>query len=221
MALATRLRLRSAFDTWRRLWLELRKAWPAALGIAGPVAAYWLARFWSNDAANQIRYAGTVLQCFGLVLVWSGIAGTRRAFKRPPLFGAIVEWIRRVRASVRYRDHRIILGSGAATSRGGSVSARVTVRDSTVERRVDLLERELEHLRQETEKRDRAIEVKIEAASSEQRDKARQLEAGQRDLRRQLEDFAVGDSHLEIIGFWWLVFATFATSIPEELARLF
>jgi len=56
-----------------RAWPEVRQTWPFVLFFAGPAVAYVLAvlagRLLNRGAADQVRYFGTWLQLFGIVLV--------------------------------------------------------------------------------------------------------------------------------------------------------
>ncbi len=38
------------------------------------------------------------------------------------------------------------------------------------------------------------------------------------EIRRKLDNLAVGGLHLDVIRLWWLVFATIATSVPDGVS---
>jgi hypothetical protein len=71
----------------------VRPTWPFFLFFAGPGVAYLLAvlagRLLNRDAADQVRYFGTWLQLFGIVLVAQGVRELRREFNRPTLCAAM------------------------------------------------------------------------------------------------------------------------------------
>jgi hypothetical protein len=210
-----------ARNTWRRTWPVLRNAWPVVLGVVGPVVAASLGWFCTDNRSDQIRFAGTALQFFGLLLVWLGISSARRAFKRPSVLAAIGQWLRSFRSSIWPRNQTIHVGSASIglSVGGASVVATGTVKDRTLPQRLDLLEQAVERLRQSSEARANQIEARISSVQAETRKEAAKITSAQDNLRRQMEDLAVGDSHLEIVGFCWLVLATFATSIPDVIAE--
>jgi hypothetical protein len=45
--------------------------------------------------------------------------------------------------------------------------------------------------------------------------------AANADISRKLDMVAVGGLHIQMMGLWWLLVATFVTSIPDEIATLF
>jgi hypothetical protein len=215
--------IRHTRNAWHRIWPVLWKAWPVLLGVAGPVVALFLGWLCSSNRSDQIRFAGTALQFFGLLLVWMGISDARRTFKLPPVFASIAEWLRSLLSSLRPQNQTIIVGSASIGLSGVSALAAIgTVKGGeTLEQRIDRLEQALERLRQSGEARATRIEATIGTVRTELREQTEQMVSAHNDLRRQLEDLAVGDSHLQIVGFWWLLLATFATSIPDVIAKWF
>jgi hypothetical protein len=85
----------------KRVWPEVRQTWPFFLFFAGPAVAYVLAvlagHLPNRGAADQVRYFGTWLQLFGIVLVAQGLRELRREFNRPTIF-----------ATLRARIHAIV-----------------------------------------------------------------------------------------------------------------
>jgi hypothetical protein len=38
------------------------------------------------------------------------------------------------------------------------------------------------------------------------------------EIKSKLDNLAIGGLHLEVIGLWWLLFATITTSVPDGVA---
>jgi hypothetical protein len=128
-----------------RVWPEVRQTWPSFLFFAGPAVAYLLAvlagRLLNRDAADQVRYFGTWLQLFGIVLVAQGVRERRREFNRPTVFAAMRARTQAIVHSFKAQHHVAVTGVGAVGLAGSAALAYGRVR-GTIEQRLDGLERE-------------------------------------------------------------------------------
>ena len=79
---------------------------------------------------------------------------------------------------------------------------------------LDGLRREAENIRSDLEKSIVELRQRLHQESRERSE-------ADAEFQRRLADVAVGGLHLEVIGLFWLLLATVATSIPEELGALF
>jgi hypothetical protein len=122
--------------------------------------------------------------------------------------------------SLKPRHHRISVGTGHIALGGATVRAYGRVRGA-IEQRLDGLENEIDAMRKEVDQRARESESKIAEVLAELAKEKQERAAATADISRRLDMVAVGGLHMEVIGLWWLLFATFATSIPEEIAKLF
>jgi hypothetical protein len=207
-----------------RVWPEIRQTWPFFLFFAGPTVAYLLAvlagRLLNRDAADQVRYFGTWLQLFGIVLVAQGVRELRREFNRPTVFAAMLARTHAILQSFRAQHHVAITGVAAIGLAGSTALAYGRV-GGTIEQRLDGLENEIDALRKDRQEREKNFQDKLSELRGElSKDKQERIEA-HAEIGRKLDNVAVGGLHLDVIGLWWLLFATVATSVPGGLAWIF
>jgi hypothetical protein len=104
---------------------------------------------------------------------------------------------------------------------GGAARIRLSVGfNSPLERRVEVLEQNLERLEDEVDEKVAHIrnELGRVRTSVDEEVRSRQVEA--RVTSALLQDLAVGGLDLELAGLVWLLIGLLCTSIPEELAGL-
>src|SRR5688572_11097941 len=85
----------------RAFIVALKDAWPVWMVVGGIALAAVLGCAFSRDASAGIRYAGMILQVFGLGTVAAGLSQIRRYFGRPSLLDRFLAWVRQVAASFR------------------------------------------------------------------------------------------------------------------------
>jgi hypothetical protein len=149
----------------RRVWPEVRQTWPFFLFFFGPAVAGLLAvvagRLLNRGAVDQVRYFGTWLQLFGIVLVAQGVRELRREFHRPTVLAAMRSRIAAIVQSLRSGNRTVaIMGVGSIGLAGGAAFAYGRVR-GTVEQRLDGLEREIDSIRKDLQERDTKLEQKL------------------------------------------------------------
>ena len=96
---------------------------------------------------EQASIAGAGMELLGLVAVAVGLSKLRREFGRPSLFDSVGRWFRDLPAIFRKQHPRIITGAGGISASVGFGSASLTVKagpGSPIERRVELLEKEIQ-----------------------------------------------------------------------------
>jgi hypothetical protein len=199
----------------------LRSGWPFLVFVGGPVVAWVIGFLGASNAADQVRYAGTLLQLFGLGLVWFGIRGARQTFGSESEFAATRNWLKALARSFREPNATAIVGSGGVAVGVAGLSGFGRVSATTVEDRIQLLEGEVDALRSSMHAEDSRLRAAIDGLKQDLDARARRLASADDELRKSLKSLAVGDGvgrHLSSIGFWWVVMATFATCIPDELA---
>ena len=103
----------------------------------------------------------------------------------------------------------------------GEVRALVSAGPGTsLDRRVALLEENLNRLRDEVDAKENKIGRELSAVRGAIEEERRAREKEARRITRQMEELAVGGLHLELIGLTWLVLGVLGTSIPDEVAKL-
>ena len=86
--------------------------------------------------------------------------------------------------------------------------------------RVALLEENLKRLRNELDAKEKKLMGNLNTVRGVLEEEPRSRETEARRLSNQLEEFAVGGLHLEIIGLVWLFLGVLGTRIPDEIAAL-
>lgn len=210
--------------TFRRqaLIAALVDAWPAWLATFGILIAALFGWMLSHDGSTGVLYAGTMLEMFGLATVAFGLSEVRRSFGRPSLSQKFLAWLRQVAGAFRPpKPVTLQANAGLMATVGGQ--ARLTVRagpDSSLDRRVAILEENLDRLREEVDANESKIKKEVgavrDALSREQQARDNEF----RKMGAQMEELAVGGLHLELVGLTWLVVGGLGTSIPDQIARL-
>ena len=91
----------------------------------------------------------------------------------------------------------------------------------TIEQRLDGLEREIDDIRKQADERERQKLGRITEMRYTLWKKSHERQDAHADIIKRLNDVAVCGLHLEVVGLSWLVFATVATCIPDEIAAWF
>jgi len=192
------------------------------LAVGGIVVAASSALALTQDVATAVLYAGALLEMFGLATVALGLSEVRRSFGQPSIWQKLLAWARQVASAFR-PPHPITLQAGAVGMAIVAGKARAIVGagpDSSLDRRVAILEENLNRLRDEVD----GIESEIKKEAGAVKDALiRERQARDNELRKmtaRMEDLAVGGLHLELVGLTWLVFGGLGTSVPDQLAKL-
>lgn len=206
----------------RAFIVALKDPWPVWMVLSGIAVAAVLGFALSRNASGGVRYAGAILQVFGLGTVAGGLSRIRRDFDRPSLLEKVFAWLRQLGATFR-RPTPIALEAHAGGFFTVSGEARLIHKagpDSSLDRRVAILEENLNRLRDELDAKDQKIRNDLSTLTGtiEEERRAREMEA--RRIRRRLEELAVGGLHLELVGLTWLTLGVVGASIPDEVVVL-
>ena len=206
---------------WQALFSELKEAWPAWLFLGGIALALIVAGIFSSALTDTIRYAGTSLQLFGLLLVALGLSKMRRLFGRPPVITKVSQWFKRFLAAFKRPKAVTIEGATAAGSAQAFGVGRVTVGvrpDAALEERVSVLEQNLQGLQEEIDTRFQQLREELSVARQGIQRETRERLAEDQKAMAKIEEVAVGGLHLEFVGLLWLILGTIGTSVPDEIA---
>jgi hypothetical protein len=199
----------------------LRDAWQVGLAIAGILIATLVGVMMSASGLDRVRWAGMVLQLLGVGTVAWGVRHVRRLFGRPSVIEKTAAWFRRLLAAFIPPKPSTVQATaeGVATATGRVSAVVIAGPNASLERRVEVLGRNLDRLRDEmveTEKLTRQeIDLVRENLAKEQQ--IRGIESQR--IGRQLEEMAVGALRLDVLGVLWLMLGVVGTSIPEEIAH--
>lgn len=204
---------------------DARPFWTLLIGlglaaIVGWLLAEWLSASPADVPADAVRYAGAALQLFGLGLVARGLSEARVLFGRPPLMASIRAWFVRLASVFRARHAASLQADLRASGRAsGNLSTRkIPGPGSTLEQRLEALERNVRELENETRRDLAALRDQIGQIGTAVHHEATERTRSDRVIEQRMEKFAVGGLHLEAVGLIWLLFGTVAGSAPDETA---
>ena len=205
---------------WRTLGRVLKDAWPVWLfigGLAGPCVVAYL---WACNLSERVSYAGMFLQISGLFTVAFGIKKMRKLFRLPTKVG---DWFQNLKSVFKKsgQDVTLRVQDGIVTIDGGEVRPHISAPvGASLERRIEILEENLNRLREELDQRAQRFQDKLTFVERQILEEGDQRQAADKAISLQIEEVAVGGLHLEIVGLWWLILGVVGTSIPNQLAKL-
>jgi hypothetical protein len=200
------------------------------LGGGGVAAALaWAVGIWFPGSETFLRTMGGVLQFLGVGSVAWGISEIRRSFGlRSTTAEIMAYWLGLARATgqrlvrlFRRRPSPTIVGAGAASASWVSTRGRARVRSgpqATIEQRVAQLERNVDGIEDRLDRTEddlqRETEQRVQAITSERQAR----EAENKDIKQQLETFALGGLRLQTVGLVWLIAGITLATWSKELA---
>lgn len=200
----------------------LKEAWPTWLALAGILVALAVGRLFSTRLSDVVRYAGAMLQIFGLATVAIGLSEMRRLFNRPSLGARIFGWFGRFAAA--FKAPKLIsvgaFGAGGATVSGEARVVLALGPGASLEERVKVLEENLNRLREELDAKLQEIRRELSTVREGMQRESHERQAADEKRDRQIEEVAIGGLHLEMVGLVWLFLGVLGTSIPDKIAEL-
>jgi hypothetical protein len=196
-----------------RRWYALRQGKPFGAFCAGIVLAFLFGKL-LGDGRAAFRYAGTILQLFGLVLVGHDLIQTGRLFRRPSIVTRAAGWLGQVFGPAR-PAHVVgaFIASGAQLHVGGG-TVRVVVhrKNASIEERMREFEAELKTLRIDLEAEIGRASTGVNALEKAVLTEKDARETQAREFDTRFREFALGGYDQEWIGFAWLFIATILTA---------
>jgi len=211
---------------WRVLWGVLKDAKPVWIALCGLIGAYLLGRvlsaLLSTDISARLRYTGMFLQLLGMINVAVGLRDMRRLFNRPSLGARAAAWFRALASAFTVPKPATMTASvsGAFTATGELSLVVRAAPNEPLERRVSILEQNLERLREEYHSKSQQLRQDLGEAKRNIEKESQERQATDAKLDRTIQEVAVGGLHLELIGLLWLIVGTLASTIPDEIVRL-
>jgi hypothetical protein len=186
-----------------------------------PPALFLVAAVTFGPTEQTFRLAGLGLQLLGLGLVAKQIGDAFRSFNHPTPFARTKEWFALLAVHLGLSKHEprhLVMHPLTGTIRMQGGLPNLVVSDpNTVERRLHYVETKLNLL----EKRLVDTSNEMEAATEKLQEAIAQQKETAATLRSLVEDQAIGDAHLDIVGVVWLFVGTVFAGVPQELADAF
>jgi hypothetical protein len=213
---------------WRVLGATLTHgaypAWLAAGGVAWAYVIGWfVSRIFSTDAAATARYAGTLLEIFGVVNVAIGLHETRKLFPgRSSIGDRVRAWLKQVAAAFHPPQPITAQGQAAGVA---IVAGRARVRrgvglNASVDDRLDALQNNLNALQEEMDAELRDLTTKIDRASTALDRERNERKKADDTAIRLIEEATIGGLNLEAVGLLWLTLGVLGSGFADEIARL-
>jgi hypothetical protein len=217
-----RIRWRGLADTMTRGALP---AWLAVAGVGGAVAVGLLLRWlFATDGGAAVRYAGTALQILGLLTVAVGLRQTRQLFPgRAGVGERIRAWYGQLASA--FRKQQSITAHVVATGGAVTLSGKARVRlgagaDAPLERRLEVLQQNLDRLQNEFDDEIRELSAKIGRTEEGVRKEADERKRADDSITRVIEEATIGGLNLEVVGLFWLALGVLGQGVPDEIAKL-
>lgn len=186
--------------------------------FAAAVAICLIDNFTDYYKEIGVRFVGMIFQVIGFFLVFQQLEDRLRIFRKPTFLSAIINYIRSF-PSRKSRAYSVSAQSLSSVSTLGALSSRarlVPSKNSSLDRRVKILEGEIENVRKELVTMERTFneyksgnEKSIEKIRQENNKKFKKFE-------EVLDKAFIGGIHIERVGIWYfLVGVILATAAPE------
>jgi len=182
----------------RSLLPWLLRAWPVLALV--PVAATHVValRVWPSDSVAVNKLLGMGLQVIGGVLVLCSINGNLGLFRSQSLTSIIIDWLKEFPC---LRKPIFLSASlSGSSSLSSTMQATVTQAVNTLEERVAEVERKLTEIQQQLAQEVRAVNVRIERATSELGNQFAETSERVSGLSKRLAHVAVGGVKSQALG---------------------
>jgi hypothetical protein len=196
-----------------RVFREPRLVWLTMFVLVLAIVPVFL---W--DSEFSCRFAGLVLQLFGLGTVALGIRKTRELFGRPGMRKRVVQWWRSRPRYYPSDTTTTMTGTGTSSIVGGGEVWSEAGPDAYIEIRLAALEKNFIEMRglfntfrQKTQKdlgklTDDLVQEKQIRSENDST------------IRAKLEEVGVGGLDISVMGIVWLFVGTIMSTLPSELA---
>ncbi|WP_169981413.1 ABC transporter C-terminal domain-containing protein [Tautonia rosea] len=205
------------------LWKRLKEAWPLWWVIFGVLGAFMISCFLANDSVTVFRYAGLLLEIFGLGLVVIGLDHIRQQFGKEPFRASITKWFLSWRAVFTGPEPVQITGK-LGTLFTENATANLSMhgyKDQTIEERLETLEGDIKRLQGELNNKTEQLKQEIASVKADFDEKIENTIKIIDDVDSRVKDYAVGGMGLEVVGLVWISLGIILASIPDELGMLF
>lgn len=206
----------------RRVYM-LRTAGPRRFVFTTiPVAVALGVMWWLGFSDPSCRWAGMVLQLFGLASVVTGLNETRREFGMPAVHSTLAQWITHfVRGESKVVEASAGITVGARLTGGMLLTGTLPELpgDATQEQRVARLEKALQTTMNELAQTAVAMDAKASSLESQISAEGNQRASELARLEQRIQAVSTGGIWLSLMGTAWLFVGVVFSSISPELAK--
>src|SRR5687767_5490028 len=186
------------------------------------VSTDWIGACINIPRTQRLTRAGWALETIGLLWIAIGIWHKEQQFGKPSLPRVALDWLSRF--PLRTRHYNLQANTGRLTLTGHL--ARLTVwstppSDADLEARIASLERNVDHLRDATERDYEEHEKNIADLRSELAAERDARTASEAASAKKVESAMVGGVSLEYMSFFWVLLGLAAATVPELVHSFF
>lgn len=192
------------------------RAWPIWLSIFPLVLILCL----PGTLDDRLRYGGLAFELLGVATIALGLSEKGRQFDRHLSSFFMGWWASRPRFGKR--SHVIAASANSIGIVGMSAKLSIwhgTPPDSTLNARVDALEKNLLNLRNEIDDTSKRLQEEERTRAEDIKAERLARESDRHQLTTRLDQFAAGGLHIEWMGMVWLVIGLVLGNISVEVAR--
>ncbi len=209
------------FSWFRQLWswiIEPRLFWLCVIVLVFSL----LIAFRPSPSEFRLRTVGLFLQLCGIGTVAWGLGKTRKLFGKPAILLSIFNYIRRF-PPFPPKPFSADVQFVSETSRAvDHIDAWLGVApEASIEKRVSVLERNLEYVNRKTIKIQEQLDSEIRLNEIRFTQERLSREKVDKEIHQKLVLTETGGLHLSLVGIFWLSFGLILSTIPNELIRLF
>jgi len=200
------------------------------LGLASEFRLVWLALLvvvlalvivcWLGASEFHIRFAGLVLQWFGLGTVVCGIQKTRELFGHPSYTHLLLEKLSRIRRWGR----SIVIEPEPASFKVSAGDLRVHIWDNVdlteqIQAQVTALTKNVERMRQRLDQMQNEMEAEHRKHAESLRQEQQLREKNDEELRKLLEVAETGGLDISLFGLFFLFIGLFLSTLSPEITQ--
>ena len=199
------------------LWLGICALWPLWVVIFSLVA-FWMILVCFGCGENYIRWLGTALQISGVITVAIRLRGAERLFGKATI---------RERVSIyfnnfprRHVSNQIITAQGISMA-ASTGKARVSIApgpDTTLKRRVEILEDETKNLFVAVEELGTNLGAQSKELALKINGEIAERKASHRSFEEQLKRALIGDIHIDWWGIIFFIIGIILASLSPEIS---
>lgn len=200
------------------LWLWIAEGKVAFMGLLVLAAALLLGMFtWQCEAS--IRISGFVLQLTGMVFAISGLLQIRAHFGQTSLRGLFVEWLKRFPTWKRRIGGSAAVVSSKPTSKGIGISWIPDNPGHSIDKRIDAVVANLDHLRDAQTKQLTAVKKLEDSHENHKKEVTEKTKRLETKLHTDLESLHTSDLLTSLVGLVWLTIGILLSTLAPELTR--
>jgi hypothetical protein len=204
----------------KQLWVWLVEARLVWLNLAVIIIALIVA-IRLHTPEPMIRITGLLAQLVGIFTVLKDISKTQALFKLPSFIAKAKSWLKRFplrRNNIVIAADATIIGTSACKFRGDVTQGPSP--NPTIETRLDVLEKNISLIRERISDIEREIYEEFHKTKEALKNEEQARQAGDNDVRKELENAETGGAFILSIGALWLLVGVILSTASVEIVEV-